>query len=139
MPTSAQSYLALVREFPLRPLRSERDLDLATKVIDRLSIKPRLERGERDYLDVLADLIVRYEDRHHAIEPLADDEMLRFLITQSGKSQFQIAQQTGIANSTISAVLRGKRELTRRQIAKLSSYFNVAPQVFLVRSRVTAS
>ena len=48
------------------------------------------------------------------------------------KEQIHLAQETEIANSTISAVLSGKRDLTRRQVAKLSVYFHVDPGVFLV-------
>jgi HTH-type transcriptional regulator/antitoxin HigA len=132
MATSRNAYFELVKQFPLRPLRSEKDLDQAIKTVDRLAVKKSLDRSERDYLDVLADLIERYEDQHHEIEPLADAEMLRFLIEQSGRSQIRLAHETGIANSTISAVLSGKRDLTRRQVVKLSAYFHVDPGVFLV-------
>ena len=37
----------------------------------------------------------------------------------------------GIAESTISAVLGGKRKLNRTQIAKLARYFHVEPGAFL--------
>ena len=33
-------YLDLIRKFPPRPIRSERDLDRATQVIDSLIIAP---------------------------------------------------------------------------------------------------
>ncbi len=130
MALSRDAYFELIKQFPLRPLRSERDLDQAIQIVDRLAVRKSLDRSERDYLDVLADLIERYEDRHHEIEPLADGEMLRFLIEQSGRSQIHLAHATGIANSTISAVMSGKRDLTRRQVAKLSAYFHVDPGIF---------
>ena len=37
---------------------------------------------------------------------------------------------TGIAESTISEVLSGKRKLNRTQIGKLARYFHVSPAVF---------
>jgi HTH-type transcriptional regulator/antitoxin HigA len=132
MASSRNAYFELIKQFPLRPLRSEKDLDQASAIVDRLAVKKSLDRAERDYLDVLADLIERYENEHHEIEPLADAEMLRFLIEQSGRSQIHLAQETGIANSTISAVLSAKRDLTRRQVAKISAYFHVDAGVFLV-------
>ena len=137
-PPSRNAYLELIKQFPLRPLKSEKDLDQAIKTVDRLAVKKSLDSSERDYLDVLADLIERYEDRHHEIEPLTDREMLRFLIDQSGRSQIHLAHATGITNSTISAVLCGKRELTRRQVVKLSAYFYVDPGVFLVPAAVVS-
>ena len=58
-------------------------------------------------------------------------DMLRFLIGQRGVTQRAVAEEAGIANSTISAVLQGRRELTRTHIEKLSAYFGVEPSVFL--------
>jgi HTH-type transcriptional regulator / antitoxin HigA len=53
-------YLQLVCQFPLRPLRSEAELDKAIAMVDSLVDRPRLSRGEQDYLDVLADIVERY-------------------------------------------------------------------------------
>ncbi len=139
MATPRSSYLELVKHFPLRRLRSEKDLDQAVEVADRLAVKKSLNRAERDYLDVLADLIERFEDEHHAIEPLPDGDMLRFLIEQRGRPQSYVARETGIANSTISAVLRGKRDLTRRQVETFAAFFQVDPRIFLVRDAVPVS
>lgn len=127
-------YGALIAEFPLRPIRSERELDRATAIVDRLSVQSSLSKDESDYLEVLADLIEKYEDLHHPIEPLPDAEMLAFLIEQKGLAQQVVARQARIANSTISEILWGKRRLTRGQIEKLSKYFDVAPSVFLAGS-----
>jgi len=130
------TYFELIKQFPLRPLRNEKDLDQASKIVDRLAVRKSLDRAERDYLDVLSELIGRFEDQHYEIEPLPDGEMLRFLIEQSGRPQVHLARATGIANSTISAVLSGKRDLTRQQVMKLSAYFHVDPGVFLVPAMV---
>ena len=137
MPGPTNEYLELINEFPLRHLRSERDLDRATEMADELAVRKSLSRAERDYLDVLVDIIERYEDEHHAIEPLPDGEILRFLIEQGGTTQMHVARETGIANSTISSVLQGKRELTRRQITNLAGFFHVDPGVFLVPDAVS--
>lgn len=125
------SYLALVQEFPLRPLRSERDLDRAVEMIDALLARRRLDAGERDYLDVLSDLVESYEEHHHPIEPASDAEMLAFLLDIKQLRQNDLASATGIASSTISEVLAGKRHLTRQHIEKLAAHFRVDPGVFL--------
>jgi transcriptional regulator with XRE-family HTH domain len=46
-------------------------------------------------------------------------------------NQTEVAQATGIANSTISAVLKGVRQLTREHIGQLAIFFHVDPGVFL--------
>ena len=62
--------------------------------------------------------------------PVSDAEMLRHLIEAKGVSQTEISAATGIADSTISEVLKGKRSLNRSHIGKLARYFNVSPDVF---------
>jgi HTH-type transcriptional regulator/antitoxin HigA len=49
---------------------------------------------------------------------------------KNGLSSAAVAKATGIAVSTISEVLSGKRKLNRRQIGKLAKYFHVGPGVF---------
>src|SRR5262249_8694672 len=121
----------LVRRFPLRPIRSESELDRATAVIDSLIDRPSLSADQKDYLHVLSDLVEAYEEEHYPIRQVSDDRMLRHLIEVRGVSQTEVAKGTGIANSTISAVLKGTRHLTREQIGQLAKYFHVEPVVFI--------
>ena len=123
-------YLELVRGFPLRPIRSEKELDEAIQVVDALVTQKRLSRAEDDYLDVLSDLIEAYEDKHHPIGDVSDADMLRSLMENRDLTQAALAKQVGIAESTISEVLSGKRKLTRAQIGKLAKFFHVEPGAF---------
>jgi HTH-type transcriptional regulator/antitoxin HigA len=65
--TASDGYLDLVRRFPLRPIRNEKELDRAIAVIDALLDREQLTVAEEDYLDVLGDLVEHYEDQHHPI------------------------------------------------------------------------
>jgi HTH-type transcriptional regulator/antitoxin HigA len=123
-------YLELVRAFPLRPLRTDADLDAAVEVVDSLIDQDELSAPEQDYLDVLSDLVEAYEDATIPIKSVGDADMLRLLIEAKGVTQAQVAKGAGIAESTISEVLAGKRKLNRAQIGKLSRYFHVAPSAF---------
>lgn len=58
-------------------------------------------------------------------------EMLWHLMEARGVTQHKVALDTGIADSTLSAIRSGQRTLTRRHIEKLASYFGVEPGVFL--------
>jgi transcriptional regulator with XRE-family HTH domain len=62
---------------------------------------------------------------------IADAEMLRHLIEAKNVTQVQVARATGIAESTISAVLAGNRRLNREHIEKLARYFHVGARAFL--------
>jgi HTH-type transcriptional regulator / antitoxin HigA len=124
------SYLALVRAFPLRPIGSSVELDRAIGMIDSLISRPVLDPGEDDYLDVLSDLVHRYETEHDPIAPVSDAEMVRFLLESNDMTQAELAQRSKIAVSTISEVLAEKRKLSRRHIAAISLVFRVSPAIF---------
>ena len=123
-------YLQLVREFPLRRIRTNAELDAAIAVVDSLIDQDDLSAPEQDYLDVLSDLIEAYEDEAVPMRPVGDADMLRFLIENRGSTQSAVAKQVGIPESTISEVLASKRKLNRKQIGKLAQYFRVEPGVF---------
>jgi HTH-type transcriptional regulator/antitoxin HigA len=119
------SYLELVLAFPLASIKSDEHLEEAEDVMDRLLAKDRLDQGEEMYLDALSDLVAAFEDEHHAIEPASDADMLRHFMEVNGVSQVQLHRDTGIAKSTISEVLAGKRAFSRQMIRKLADYFKV--------------
>jgi HTH-type transcriptional regulator / antitoxin HigA len=129
--TVRDRYLDWIREFPLRPIRSDRELHDALVVIDRLLSQKRLLREEQDYLDVLSGLVKRYESSEHPMPPVSDAEMLSHLIEAKCVTQVQVARATGIAESTISAVLAGHRRLNRDHIEKLARYFHIGARAFL--------
>lgn len=123
-------YMELIHQFPLRPIRTDAELDAATRVIHSLIDKDRLSRAELDYLDVLDHLVETYEDKTVPINPVSDADMLRSLLDSHRVTQAEVAKGAGIAESTVSEVLSGKRKLNRTQIGKLARYFNVSPAVF---------
>jgi HTH-type transcriptional regulator/antitoxin HigA len=99
-------------------------------MVDELTDQNVLNQDQRDYLDVLSDLIEHYESESHPIGPATDAEVLAHLIEAKGTTQADMARETGIAESTISEVLAGKRSLNRAHIGRLSRYFNTGPSVF---------
>lgn len=123
-------YLALVRQFPLRPIRSERELDAAIEMMNSLIDQDSRNDAEEDYLDVLSDLVKRYESEEHPMPTVGDSDLLRHLIEAREVSQAVVAAATGMAESTISEVLAGKRGLNRTHIGLLARYFNISPAAF---------
>lgn len=123
-------YLELVNLFPLRPIRTDAELDDAVRVIDMLIDQKRRSKAEEDYLDVLSDLVEAYEDKTIPMGPVSDVGMLQSCLDDWRVTQAEVAKKTRIAESTISEVLSGKRKLNRTQIGKLARYFKVAPGAF---------
>jgi len=124
------SYLDLIREFPLRSIRSERELDAAQAVLDRLLRSPR-DAGSEQYLGALTQLVEVYEHKTHPIPDGSEANVLRTLMSSNDLTQSSLARQVGISQSTISAVLAGTRTLTKDQIVLLADYFHLSPAAFL--------
>lgn len=119
------SYLELVMKFPLASIKSDRHLSAAQKVLDRLLTKPAPNSGETTYIETLSDLIASYEDAHHPIPPPSDADMLQHLLDSQGISQIQLSRISGIARSSISEVLSGKKAFSRQMIRKLADHFQI--------------
>lgn len=125
------AYLRLIQELPLVSIASERHLDAAQEMIDRLTDKKKLDGGEQAYLNALCDLVVVYEDQHHPIPDATDADLLRHLMEAQGVSQIQIHKDTGLAKSGISEVLSGKKPFSKAMIATLAAYFHVPRSVLM--------
>ena len=119
------TYLELVQVFPLASIKSDEHLEAAQEIMDQLLAKGALDGGEEMYLDALSDLVAAFEDEHHAIAPASDADMLRHLMEARDVTQAQLSRETGIAKSTISEVLSGKKTFSRQMIRKFSDYFRV--------------
>jgi HTH-type transcriptional regulator/antitoxin HigA len=125
------AYLALIERFPLRPIRTDAELEAASEVLNELIDRDNLSLTESDYLDVLGDLVEKYEEEHVEMPHVNDGAMLRSLMDEKGVRQADVARGTGISKTVLSLVLNGKRELTREHIGSLSKYFGVNPSSFL--------
>ena len=128
-------YMELIARFPLRPLRSDRDLERAAKIANALAIRDDLTQGETDYLDVLTDMIEKYETMHYPVQDVSGVELLRFLLSEQGKPQADVARELGMSPSTISEILSGKRDFGRKYIEAFSRYFCVSPGTFLTAAK----
>jgi antitoxin component HigA of HigAB toxin-antitoxin module len=127
-------YLELIRQVPLWPIESadvhRRALALADSLLKKKAKGGKLSRGEAGYLSVLLELLENYEKARFPRRRVGDGEMLAHLIASKEVSQARVERDTGIAAPTISAVIAGRRRLTRDQIGRLSAYFGVAPTAF---------
>jgi HTH-type transcriptional regulator / antitoxin HigA len=130
-PNVGDRYFELIKRFPLRLIRSDAELDRAIAVVDSLIDRDSLVSDEDDYLDVLGDLVEKYESENHPMPSVSDAEMLRHLIETRETTQAKVSAETGIAVSTISEILAGKRGLNRKHIEALARHFRVSHSVFM--------
>lgn len=129
----SDSFLELVRQFPLRPLRSAAAHRRARVAYRTVAKQPRTSETN-DYLKVLGSLIYEYEtpirERLLSVKFTAAD-VVEFHLDQHGMSVNALAQKTGIAQSALSQMLRGKRGWSKSAIIKLSKFFKIDPGIFL--------
>jgi HTH-type transcriptional regulator/antitoxin HigA len=134
----SDEYLTLIRQFPLIPIKNKRQLRNAIVLMKELSTPSRLASlsgAESDYLDVLADLIAKYEREHfkQLTEPMTGAEALQYLLEESGTSQSELARRTGTRQSHISEFIVGARDLSKESIVRIARFFKVSPELFLPR------
>ena len=128
----APAYLALIQAFPLKPLRSEEELDEAIRIVDSLLIRMKsLTEGEHDYLECLGFMIEIYEEEHYPMSPVDPIAMLEYLIETREVTNSEVARGAGLAVSILSALLNGKRKLTLDHIKRLATYFHTKPVLFI--------
>lgn len=134
----ADDYLALIRRFPLRPIRDDAEYDTAAAVLESLSVRrmagKALSADETGYADVLAMLIRDYDERAGNFEPAGTlPERMQALIDASEGSlnQSRIAEIVGASRGNVADVMRGRRGWSKAQIRTLSEHFKLRAEYFL--------
>lgn len=82
-------------------------------------------------LCILSDHISTYEAQHHAIPDAPPHRVLAYLMELKGITQKDLEGATGIYQSNVSQILKGRRKLTTEQVKTLATYFGVTPNVLL--------
>lgn len=116
---------------PLLSIRNEPEYDLAVKRLNELldEVGDNEEHALYTLLDTLGALIHAYEEQHHPMPECSGGEILRFLMAEHGLTQSDLPEIG--SRTTVSELLRGKRELSVRQIRALAKRFHVSPAVFV--------
>lgn len=129
------SYLALLGEFPLRPIRNGSEYDRAAQIVHRLALREgELAAGEEAYLEVLESLLERYDRDHHSIstDDVSPTRALQVLVEQAAMTVTELGELLG-SKGAASELLSGKRkEPSKAQIARLCDRFKVDASLFLL-------
>jgi HTH-type transcriptional regulator/antitoxin HigA len=109
-------------------IRDDQDLQEA---LDRLHVLWGAESGTPagDELQVLADLIAAYEQRHGPMSAINGIDLLRHLMDLHHLHQSQLPEIG--SQGVVSEILSGKRSLNRRMAQALGSRFQLDPLAFL--------
>ena len=126
--TSWQAFDAIAH---LRPIHSEAEY---TRMVSLMNAMLDVAGDDEDHsmaglLDLVGDLVWKYEQEMHAIEPVAPKDALRFLMDARSLKQEDLAAI--VPQSNLSAILAGKRKISATLAGKLGKFFGVSPAVFV--------
>jgi HTH-type transcriptional regulator/antitoxin HigA len=115
---------------PLLAIRNAREYDGAVaelnRLVDKVGDHPRDPRYR--FIDTLSVLIEAYDEEHYPILDASPIELRKFLMEQHGLSQGDLPEIG--SQDVVSEILRGKRELTVRQIQALAQRFHLPVGTF---------
>ncbi len=114
----------------LKPIKNEDDYEAALKKLESIfQAKPNTKEG--DFLEILSLIIHEYEVKNHKIEPLTAIEALKYEMEESGISQNSLAKRFEMSKSTISEILRGKKQMSLRFIKYLHHDLGIPANILL--------
>lgn len=115
----------------LRSIHDEADYDRMVSFMNSLL---EVTGDDEDHplsslLDLVGDLVSKYEQEHYAIEPAEPKDALRFLMDSRGLKQEDLSAI--VPQSNLSAILAGKRKISASLAGKLGKFFGVSPALFV--------
>lgn len=128
-------YLKLLKQYPPRLIRNEKELKNTERVVssflDKLELdKLQLTIEEKEYLSVLAVLIYEYEEKNQKLIPdIYGIELLK-VILEERSLQKQDLLFIFKNQSTLNDIFDGRQKLTSVHIQKLADFFKIPPALF---------
>lgn len=82
-------------------------------------------------LDLLADLVVEFEEKHYPVEVPTLNEVIRLRMAEMGLTQKGLAEMLGVSPSRISEYMNGKSEPTLHVAKLLHQKLDIDPGILL--------
>lgn len=116
----------------LVPIETKTQYKAALKLLESLWEKVS-EDAKSPYgslFTLLTERIAAYEARHVPFDDPTPARVLAYLIEERGVTQQAVADATGIQQSNLNQLIKGKRKLTTEHVKRLAQYFKMEPSVF---------
>lgn len=115
----------------VRPIRNDADYAHVVALMNQLvdTVGDNEKHPLAGLLDLVGNLVADYDEEHFSIPPSEPREMLRFLMEQNQLKQTDL--EDIVAQGNLSAILAGKRQISRDVAKKLAERFNVSVSVFI--------
>ena len=118
-------------------IHSDAELEAYTNALFRLTALESPSSSEVEAIELLTLLVERYEQEHYSIPAADPASVVRFLIERQNLTQRDLIPQFG-SESAVSMFLTGHRNLTIKQVRKLSARFKLPADVFIPKRAVGA-
>jgi HTH-type transcriptional regulator/antitoxin HigA len=125
-----EGYTDLLGEYMPHPIHSEADLETAEQAITALLSKPDRSSAEDEILELVSDLVSKWEDDHDVIPDVHGVELVKLLLAEREQPQRVLTPVFG-TESAMSEVLSGSRPLQTDHILALGRFFGTSPGAFL--------
>ena len=125
------SWAAFESMVHLRPIHNTADYDQMAVLMNYLLdvVGDDEDHALSGLLELVGNVVSKYEHEHYAIEPAAPKDSLRFLIEARGLNQEDLS--TIVPQSNLSAILAGKRKISATLAGKLGKFFGVSSALFV--------
>ena len=132
-----ENYLKLLDEAQLIPkvIETEAEYEQNLGIAERLIAKKKHRTPEETVLlRLLVKLIEDYEENNYNLKEWQDlpaHEILQHLLEVSHTRQADLVGIISPSKGLISAIVNGKRAISKEQAKKLGAYFKISPSLFL--------
>ncbi len=128
--TNPKEYAHLLSDALPHVIHTESENERCTAVLEKLLRQKKRTSEEKRLAELLTLLIEEFEEKTYALPAVGGPiELLRHLMDSNHLRQVDLLDVFGTA-SVVSEVLKGKRELSKAHITKLSERFHLSPALF---------
>ena len=115
----------------LRPIHDQAGYDQMVALMNSLLdvVGEDEDHALSGLLELVGDVVSKYEREHFAIEHAAPRDSLRFLMDARGLTQEDLSAI--VPQSNLSSILSGKRNISATLAGKLGKFFGVSPALFI--------
>ncbi len=124
-----REYAKLLVDMLPHVIHTEAENERYTAALEVLLAKGHRTPEEGRMVELLTLLVEDFEEKNYSPSPAAPRDIVRHLMESNNLRQVDLIDIFG-AESTVSEVLSGKRDLAKSHIQKLSLRFNVSPELF---------
>ena len=125
-----EAFASVGQQF-LNPISSEAEFVAAEELLDEITDRMDSANDPRyvGLFRILAERVSAWEEEHVSIPDAPPHQVLKFLMEQHQLRQIDLKEF--VDQSTLSKILRGEREISKRLAKNLAARFSVPIELFL--------